>query len=625
MGKELFGRYLSLIEKADNILGYSIEELCLSDSGHHLDSTRYTQPALYIVNVLHYLALSESKKVVPDFLAGHSLGEYNALFAAGAVDFETGLRLVKKRGELMSEANNGKMAAIIGFGEEKIRDLIESEGLVHIDIANLNAPSQIVISGPATEIERAQFTFESAGCKLFLPLKVSGAFHSRLMAKAGRDFALFIEQFEFGEIGIPIISNITAREYSEQSIKRLLSDQITHPVKWTESMQYLMGKGVNDFIEVGPGKVLTKLIGHIRKAAPLQEVSEKKVVYSSQNSKTETPGKERHDAFPSAIDKQTNGRKLLFMYAGQGSQYCNMGKELYRNSRVFRNNMDECSRLFERTTGCSLNAVIYKESGRAQAFDDVLFTHPAIFALGYSLTQLLKNLGIYPDGLIGYSLGEYIAAVVAEAMTLQEGMEIVIHQAKNLQSKCSQGAMLAVMDHVALFNENEEVFKGTAFVGTNSADCFVVSGPESQIGAIQSWLNERTIISQIMPVKYAFHSEMVEPIKSEFLKLTDQIEFDRPRLPIYSCTTAGIVEAIDSQHLWNIIRAPIHFDVLISRLREQAQFTFIDSSATGTLANFVNCGTAKGEDLALQAMNQFGKNIEAISYLQSEVERRSSM
>ncbi len=177
MGKQLFEAYPELTKVADHILGYSIENLCLADSRQVLDHTEYTQPALYVVNALSYLHEREIRGLEPGFLAGHSLGEYSALFAAGVFDFETGLRLVQKRGALMAEAKGGGMAAVIGMDAPQTMKVLSDSGLDSIDIANINSPQQTVISGARADVERRrpflspqgrEFTFRSRSAGLFI-------------------------------------------------------------------------------------------------------------------------------------------------------------------------------------------------------------------------------------------------------------------------------------------------------------------------------------------------------------------------------------------------------------------------------------------------------------------------
>jgi trans-AT polyketide synthase/acyltransferase/oxidoreductase domain-containing protein len=268
MGGTLFDEFKELTAQADQILGYSIKELCLEDPNINLSLTQYTQPALFTVNAFSYLKKITETGKKPDFVAGHSLGEYNALFAAEAFDFGTGLQLVKKRGELMSRATGSGMAAVIGFNEEQVADALQKNGLQSIDIANLNSPFQIVISGPKADIDRAQQIFEVIPeIKMFSPLKTSGAFHSRYMEEAKRQFEVFLSSYEFSTLKISVISNVYARPYQQTDIKRNLTEQITHPVKWTESIRYLMGLGEMEFLEIGTGRVLTGLIQRIKKEA----------------------------------------------------------------------------------------------------------------------------------------------------------------------------------------------------------------------------------------------------------------------------------------------------------------------------------------------------------------------
>jgi trans-AT polyketide synthase/acyltransferase/oxidoreductase domain-containing protein len=271
MGGTLFDEFKELTAEADSILGYSIKELCLEDLDLNLNQTQYTQPALYVVNALSYIKKVRQTGIKPDFVAGHSLGEYNALFAAGAFDFGTGLKLVKKRGELMSHITGSGMAAVIGLNEEQIVNVLKQNNLQSIDIANYNSPTQIVISGLKTDIEHAQPIFDGISeVKMFVTLKTSGAFHSRYMEGAKREFETFVNSFEFFGLTIPVISNVHARPYKQSDIKQNIVEQITHPVKWTESIRYLMALGEMEFEEIGSGKVLTGLVQRIkREAKPL--------------------------------------------------------------------------------------------------------------------------------------------------------------------------------------------------------------------------------------------------------------------------------------------------------------------------------------------------------------------
>ncbi len=265
MGQGLFEEFPDLTKKADAVLGYSISDLCLKDVEGKLGQTQYTQPALYVVDCLTYeKKLKENGGKKPNYVAGHSLGEYAALYAAGSFDFETGLKLVKKRGEIMAKATGGGMAAVIGMTPEKIAEVLKTKQLDTIDIANLNSFSQIVLSGKKEDILNAKPVFEAAGCTMYLPLNVSGAFHSRYMSPSRDEFKAYIDQFTLQTPQIPVIANLTALPYVAGEEKNNLIEQINHSVRWTETIKYLLEKGEQEFVEVGPGMVLTGTIAKIK-------------------------------------------------------------------------------------------------------------------------------------------------------------------------------------------------------------------------------------------------------------------------------------------------------------------------------------------------------------------------
>ncbi len=272
MGKALFGSYTEMVRTADEVLGYSVEELCLADPRSELNQTRFTQPAIYVVSALAYQD-ELLRAGHPDYVAGHSLGEFNALLAAGCFDFETGLRLVQKRAELMSQMREGAMAAVLNMPAADIARVLADNGLDEIDIANLNTPSQTVISGSKAQIVKAQDLF-TQGRTQYIPLNTSGAFHSRLMAPAQQAFTDFLAGFEFRPPRIPVIANVSARSYAPGEVATNLAKQITGSVRWSESIQYLMAQAAAagqtpEFSEVGHGDVLTRMVQKIKAESPV--------------------------------------------------------------------------------------------------------------------------------------------------------------------------------------------------------------------------------------------------------------------------------------------------------------------------------------------------------------------
>lgn len=273
MGTGLFDtveQFVSREREIDSILGYSLRDLCLRDPERRLKLTEYTQPAVFVVNYLHYCkAVAEGH--FADFVAGHSLGEYNALLAAGAFDLIDGLRLVKKRGELMARVKGGAMAAVIGLTVDQIEAALRKSGLRSVDIANYNAPLQTVLAGNAKDISAAESACAAAGMKTFIRLPVSAAFHSRYMSDAANELREFLRAFTFNELAIPVMSNVTGKPYpagsADDVIKVRLVEQVTSPVRWVETVRHLMSiGGAANFMELGPGRVLTGLNRQIASA-----------------------------------------------------------------------------------------------------------------------------------------------------------------------------------------------------------------------------------------------------------------------------------------------------------------------------------------------------------------------
>ncbi len=269
MGKTLFPHYSKKLAIASDILGYSVEELCLSDPHNQLGLTQYTQPALYVVNALSYDHYRNTEPP-PDYCAGHSLGEYNALLAAGAFDFETGLNLVQKRGQLMGQATAGGMLAVLQCPFNIIAELLSGHHLTSIDIANYNTPTQTILSGPKEAITKAEALFNARGIRC-IPLDVSAAFHSRYMSDAMIEFQAYLAYFDFSPLQIPVIANVTAAPYEVAHITNLLTRQIAGSVRWNDSIVALLDiakrRGETmDFKEMGANPVLTRMIMEIQKS-----------------------------------------------------------------------------------------------------------------------------------------------------------------------------------------------------------------------------------------------------------------------------------------------------------------------------------------------------------------------
>jgi malonyl CoA-acyl carrier protein transacylase len=265
MGGDLFDRFPEQLRIADEELGYSVKDLCLAGPGDRLRQTQFTQPVLFVVSAFSFLNLLVKTGELPHFVAGHSLGEYNALFAAGVFDFRTGVRVVRQRAKLMAKASGGGMTAVIGLTQDQIRETLSGAGLHSIDIANLNSPKQTVISGPENDLALSETRLEQAGAMLVKRLPVSAAFHSRYMKEAEQTFGLFLDSVEFARPRIPVFSNVTARLHEPTEMKEMLTRQITQPVRWCDIIQSLIKEPEPKFTEAGPGNVLTGLLRQIEK------------------------------------------------------------------------------------------------------------------------------------------------------------------------------------------------------------------------------------------------------------------------------------------------------------------------------------------------------------------------
>lgn len=260
MAKELYPSRKEIFEKANDILGFRITDIMFDGTSEDLKATKVTQPAIFLHSVI--LAMDQP---APDMVAGHSLGEFSALVAAGAISFEEGLKLVSKRAMAMQkccEAAPGAMAAVIALPDDVIEKVCaDIPGVVP---ANFNSPGQVVISGEKEAVDKACAALKEAGAKRALPLPVSGAFHSPLMEPAREELAKAIEETPFMVPVCPVYQNVTALPSTDpEVIKENVLRQLTSPVRWTNSVQNMIADGATHFVEIGPGTVLQNLVKRI--------------------------------------------------------------------------------------------------------------------------------------------------------------------------------------------------------------------------------------------------------------------------------------------------------------------------------------------------------------------------
>jgi [acyl-carrier-protein] S-malonyltransferase len=284
MGRDLYDVFASvreLFEEADETLGCPLSRLCFEGPEEELSQTVNAQPAILTVSMACMSAAAEASGVLirPSFMAGHSLGEYTALVASGALGFKEALLLTRHRGRLMQEAGEevpGGMAAIIGLDEVSVEEVCQETGAY---ISNLNSPGQVVVSGSRETLARAMDLARAMGAKRVLPLKVSGAFHSLLMQPAVEGMAQAISQLTFKEPGVPIVVNSTAQPVTRAAeIREELLRQMSSCVQWQKSVEFMVDAGVDTFVEIGPGQVLHGLIRRINQEARVLNVEDKNSV-----------------------------------------------------------------------------------------------------------------------------------------------------------------------------------------------------------------------------------------------------------------------------------------------------------------------------------------------------------
>ena len=298
MGKSLYDSSAAaknIFDSADEVLGRSISKICFEGPEEDLKQTINTQPAILVTSIAALEALREKANITPDCVAGHSLGEYGAYYASGVADFATTMKLIDKRAREMNNAavsTKGAMTAVIGMDKDTILDTISKiDGVV--SVANYNSPAQIVITGEAEAVEKANTALKEAGAKRVIPLPVSGGFHSMLMKEAGLAFGEYTKNFSVSDAKVPVVSNTDALITADAgALRSKMPLQIYSSVYWTQSVQEMMKNGVDTIIEMGPGKVLAGLCKKIDtslKVFNIYDMASLNQVVSELNSETVCP------------------------------------------------------------------------------------------------------------------------------------------------------------------------------------------------------------------------------------------------------------------------------------------------------------------------------------------------
>ena len=288
MGKDLYDNFeaaKNVFDSADKILGKSITTLCFEGPEENLKQTVNTQPCIVTMSIAALEALKSQLDITPTFTAGHSLGEYCAMYCSGVMNLETTLKAIQKRADLMGATKGGAMAAILNAPEGSLeKALKEASEVGYVDVANYNSPAQVVITGDENAVKKAGELLSEAGARRVVPLAVSGAFHSKFMEEAGHEFASFVQDLDMENAQVPVFTNVDAQATMlSAEFKNKMPTQIYSSVHWTQTIENMIKDGVDTFIEIGPGKVLAGLNRKIDSSVKSYNIYDKESLESTIN------------------------------------------------------------------------------------------------------------------------------------------------------------------------------------------------------------------------------------------------------------------------------------------------------------------------------------------------------
>lgn len=305
------------------------------------------------------------------------------------------------------------------------------------------------------------------------------------------------------------------------------------------------------------------------------------------------------------------------MFSGQGSQYYRMGVDLYARDPVFRDTMNRCSEQVSPALGTSLTTLLFQpRADRFAPFERTLYTHPALFSIQFSLAQSLLARGLRPGIILGYSLGEWVAHVVANVMPAETALDLLVRQATRLEADDAPGGMLAILESADLVQRHPEWFAGTWIAARNFDRHFVISGAAAPLAATEQRLKAQHVTVQRLPVLHAFHSPLMDRFQREIDADLRGIAFQQPSTPLFSCRGEEVTDANPVDALRRALREPVAFPDALSRLEQQGRPVYIDCGPAGTLSNFVKYGLPRDDrHRAVALMTPFDRNVENVEAL----------
>ena len=306
--------------------------------------------------------------------------------------------------------------------------------------------------------------------------------------------------------------------------------------------------------------------------------------------------------------------RTVFMFSGQGSQFFQMGKQLFDSNAQFRRWMIRLDELAQEIAGSRVIDAIYSSS-RAEVFDQTRLTHPAIFMVEYSLAQCLMHEGVQPDLTLGTSLGSFAAAAVAGYLEVRDALAAVLEQAAAFEASCERGGMIGVLADPALYHE-DFLCKYSELAGVNFAGHFGVSAPQANLDAIESTLKQRDLTHQRLAVSFAFHSRWIDSAQQRFSSFMRSVPRGKGNLPLVCCERAATLTELPEDFYWRVVRHPIRFREAVAHLEQRGRHRYIDVGPSGTLATFVKYGLPKtSESTAHTILTPYGQDLKNLQAL----------
>lgn len=318
-------------------------------------------------------------------------------------------------------------------------------------------------------------------------------------------------------------------------------------------------------------------------------------------------------------------KPFVFMFSGQGSQYYEMGKELFYHNPTFRSWMTRIDNIIYQNNGISIVDKLYNEKkGLADVFDELKYTHLAIFMVEYSLAQVFFENGFEPDFMLGASLGEFTAAAAAGVITVEEALQIILKQVELVISCCKSGRMTAILHNPELYYQHLRISLNSEIAAVNYSTHFVISGHREEVLGVEEYLKTKDILFQALPVRYGFHSRNIDPIENDYKKFLSSISMKKPQIRICSCMLGKHIESIAPKYFWDIARKPISFQKTILDLEKSQCFNYIDLGPYSTLAGFIKQNLSKdSESQCFSVMTPFHQDIQHMQKIHSLFQRKS--